>query len=571
MKRALSEPRGNPFWSDRARSEFQLQRQRPLDLPNPTETPVRDENLPPVPNELGEWSDGSERNPLQDVSSSNQVRKGRQSSRDRSLRSDGDSKSDLPRGSFQTPASWQKSEGLMPTNGEMAVGQESVHEGLKPECAMEEVASGLKTEGRMPGATPEAESRQTLEQAMGDELVQHLLKENEDLKRNLMEIQSMLARNSSQQPSSGSWSNVSPFVEVAPMTPRAVETCEVGEKRFTPGGTQVPLGPPPDDGFVTAELVPPSPVPPFPDLERYEKIDGGKGPCHREIGRDWVPVQQRTGNPNSWVLFPGENSRVQDWYLRQALSDWDRRHGRPDQSWRSDWNPSVESTSHLHPGQCQEGRASLSTGGGVLPHPSRVCPDDRAFASAVLGEQGRIAPVFENSGASQCGGEPPGDRALHGTVLGVQGPRFNECHGDRVSAIPGQCREAQCGGGPSYGASYHDVRPGHQQLDCGDLCDPMEERASRPGTRGRDKSPTEGLRSTNPTLPKLPLLGQRHSSVDASDWLAEVRPLVGDLSTMSSLWWDLTLKHVMKSYNQWISATPLERLRQKPPETRGRC
>ena len=225
MKRALSEPRGNPFWSDRARSEFQLQRQRPLDLPNPTETPVRDENLPPVPNELGEWSDGSERNPLQDVSSGNQVRKGRQSSRDRSLRSDGDSKSDLPRGSFQTPASWQKSEGLMPTNREMAVGQESVHEGLKPECAMEEVASGLKTEGRMPGATPEAESRQTLEQAMGDELVQHLLKENEDLKRNLMEIQSMLARSSSQQPSSGSWSNVSPFVEVAPMTPRAVETC----------------------------------------------------------------------------------------------------------------------------------------------------------------------------------------------------------------------------------------------------------------------------------------------------------------------------------------------------------
>jgi len=30
--------------------------------------------------------------------------------------------------------------------------------------------------------------------------------------------------------------------------------------------------------------------------------------------------------------------------------------------------------------------------------------------------------------------------------------------------------------------------------------------------------------------------------------------------------WDLTLKHVMKAYNQWISATPLERLRQKPPE-----
>lgn len=77
MDRALSEPRGNPFRSDRARRELHLQSLRPLNLPELSETPVRDEMLPPVPTELGEWSDGSDRNPLQDVSSNAQVQRGR--------------------------------------------------------------------------------------------------------------------------------------------------------------------------------------------------------------------------------------------------------------------------------------------------------------------------------------------------------------------------------------------------------------------------------------------------------------------------------------------------------------
>ena len=67
--RASSEPNGNPFWSERARGEFQLQISRPRDLDVMSSGPTRD-LLPPVPPEReGEWSEGSvSRDPLQDES-----------------------------------------------------------------------------------------------------------------------------------------------------------------------------------------------------------------------------------------------------------------------------------------------------------------------------------------------------------------------------------------------------------------------------------------------------------------------------------------------------------------------
>ena len=67
--RAFSEPKGNPFWSDKARDEFQLQISRPKDL-DVMDSEVAKGSLPPVPPDReGEWSDGSvARGPLQDES-----------------------------------------------------------------------------------------------------------------------------------------------------------------------------------------------------------------------------------------------------------------------------------------------------------------------------------------------------------------------------------------------------------------------------------------------------------------------------------------------------------------------
>ena len=212
---------------------------------------------------------------------------------------------------------------------------------------------------------------------------------------------------------------------------------------------------------------------------------------------------------------------------------------------------------------CEQARAGSAS--AVL---GEVCEQARAGrASAVLGEvceqarAGRASAVL----GEVCGQDRACDAsfAVHGEVCG-----HDRAHGASSAVLGGVYHRdgGQGGDRALHSVSYREAPLRHQQLDGRGLCDPRDERASCPRERGREKSPTEGLRSTNPVLPKLPQMGQRHSSVDASDWLVEVRPLVGDLSTMSSLWWDLTLKHVMKSYNQWISATPLERLRQKPPE-----
>ena len=200
-------------------------------------------------------------------------------------------------------------------------------------------------------------------------------------------------------------------------------------------------------------------------------------------------------------------------------------------------------SSAVHGEVCEQGRACAST----AVH-GEVCEQGRACASTAV--HGEVCEQGRAYGAST---------AVHGEVF-----HQDRAYGVSSAVLGEECEQDRA---LEHRVSYREVPHRHQQLPCGGLCDPMSENVeSLHKERRRDKSPNEGLRSTTPNLPKLPQSGQKYSSVDASDWLAEVRPLIGDLSTMSSVWWDLTLKHVMKSYNQWISATPLERLRQPPPE-----
>ena len=108
--------------------------------------------------------------------------------------------------------------------------------------------------------------------------------------------------------------------------------------------------------------------------------------------------------------------------------------------------------------------------------------------------------------------------------------------------------------------SYHGDQEGHQQLPCREGSDPKEE------NRDRERSPQEALRSSNPELPKLPEPGQRNSSVDAADWLVEIRPVISDISTRAGRWWSATMESTMKVYQEWLTADPLTRLRLLPPQ-----
>lgn len=161
-KRAHSEPRGNPFWSERAVMEHRLQTLRPIDLPRSSPQPEEsqalqssftpDAGLPPVP--MDEWDrESSTPRPVQVTG------KGRgQSNADRASGSLGGERRS-GNGSFVTPpSSWQRqSQGRMPST--------------------EGASAGLRTEGPCPASEarqPMAEPRSEIEKSLEEEMFQQL-------------------------------------------------------------------------------------------------------------------------------------------------------------------------------------------------------------------------------------------------------------------------------------------------------------------------------------------------------------------------------------------------------------
>ena len=542
MKRSHSEPRGNPFWSERAADEWLLQQLRPRALP---ETPSA--MLPPVPpDQPNDWEEKSEEGSPEPV---NDRQKG---SPQVVLSEKKEGRGSASSSAFRTPRSWQLQErGWVPkTQGPMPREEMTRSEGPMEKCGVKE--------------------DRALEEALEAEMLDQLLRENAALRQKLTEVQT--------SKTGSSWSEITGEHEA--VTPKRGVTIGLERKeennKFTPGGTQVPTGPPPSDVVEEemADWVPPPPpmVPSFPDFAAYEKLEiGGGGERMRFGDKPWKPLYpsgegQTTSAQDLWMAVEELNARSEA--LRQiCLMDGT---GRKDQVLAPSHDlchqdrargSSTELGGHRQRfGICQGDRA-FGNGMELGEHLQRfgICQGDRAFGNGTeLGEHLQRSGVYQGDRAFSNSTEHGGQVRHFGVDYDSRafeasaGEHGEECEQDRAS---------------KHRVSYREVPHRHQQLPCGGLCDPMSENVeSLHKERRRDKSPNEGLRSTTPNLPKLPQSGQKYSSVDASDWLAEVRPLIGDLSTMSSVWWDLTLKHVMKSYNQWISATPLERLRQPPPE-----
>ena len=77
-----------------------------------------------------------------------------------------------------------------------------------------------------------------------------------------------------------------------------------------------------------------------------------------------------------------------------------------------------------------------------------------------------------------------------------------------------------------------------------------------PGSAVTGESLSDSLR--NLELPKLP---SDASALAFGDWLTIIEPLMSDISTTSSAWWRLTLTAATKTYDDWVVASPLQRLR----------
>ena len=55
-------------------------------------------------------------------------------------------------------------------------------------------------------------------------------------------------------------------------------------------------------------------------------------------------------------------------------------------------------------------------------------------------------------------------------------------------------------------------------------------------------------------LPKLPELGAKEAGPLAAGWLAEIRPIMMDLSASAAVWWEHIMHHAEKAYQRWLEA-----------------
>ena len=227
---------GNPFWSDKAKGEWQLRRNRPEDL---------EQVLPPVPGDDDTVQQELEE-VLQDRGSAAPVQGSRWRRR---------SRSPVRLEKFSTPASWVnhgqeglRSSGRMPPSGGSGATSTS------------QATARAKEEGECSEGPWPQEDQEGIQRVLEKEIVEHLHKENQRLKRCIEELKKKSEK--------GSWSEVSQTGMSDPLTPRQIRHGAPEERdRYTPGGTKVPPGPPPEDDELGSRM----PVwPPSLDGVQYE-------------------------------------------------------------------------------------------------------------------------------------------------------------------------------------------------------------------------------------------------------------------------------------------------------------
>ena len=539
----------NPFWSLRAKEEAELRRRRPAELPP---VPGGEDDL-----DLSLESDAS-KIPMEDGSSTG-VRRKKERGRSREVAS----------GRFSTPASW--------SNLQRDAGP-----------------SGLKTEGEMPSRSVEAEQPGVdgLQRELEKQVVQQLHLENQRLR---MEVEKLQAGKKAEETSS-SWSAVTPEVTPAPPRSRSPMRRNYDEKeklRFTPGGTQVPVGLPPDD-----DIPAPPQLPEWPTfLQEYEKCEE-VGPCTRMMGPSMVglPGGFRRSNLRDKEFGRGEEPR----YLR------DKEFGRgEDPRYLHDKGCGRGARSRYEEGLVQdrveremesmnlkakwleneiasfkrvleaEGRGSLSRQWNLeywsKPAPShQECHGDRFnFHRQGHGDRAGDHPECHGDRASnhpECHGdrasnrpECHGDRASNRPEChGDRASNHSECHGDRASYHPvsqgDRAGALQKGSGEEWGAPSLDVESGTSMNQQGRLLGGKE-----PGSTSYGGGMVSEQAGSGPKL-ELPVLPSTISPMDLGDWLILVGPVMRDLSQHAARWWQRTMEEATRYYEVWRTASPLQRV-----------
>lgn len=113
------------------------------------------------------------------------------------------------------------------------------------------------------------------------------------------------------------------------------------------------------------------------------------------------------------------------------------------------------------------------------------------------------------------------------------------------------------------GGSFSEHREVPQQLDIGEHSDPRGGGCGG-GQRDRDE---ENLKAVPIVLPVLGPPSGTQSSIEAGDWLAQIRPYIADVASSAGVWWDRAVGLVSQRYAQWLGASAIDRLKIEPPSS----
>ena len=466
---------------------------------------------------------------------------------------------------------------------------------------------GRVTDNRVPETVDE------LQRALEVEVVNQLREQNTLLMAELEELR-RLHRSS---PNSG-LDSVSSWVEVPSegvrerkgssgggevggcKTPRAGVTFG-NVSKFTPNGTKIPDGTPPQE--LSPEIPMPPPMPPFPMevqedtatmLERYDisQLDLKV----RSVDPQWKPACEKSHEPT-----PGEARAF--WLekevasLRSTLANmvqgnsfhgseyWNGRFQRSvdrPQSNHGSGHPALPSNvgqvdpdlaeriSRAYPGDLPRGanlhgdRASTLSNGGL----GDECRHDRA--SAMDGARHGVCP------GNLLGGfdVPPHGRALHDSEVCHQG---RAVHGEGLHQV-----RAQQGGHVSHQdrVLHGDGVYQHDRALHGPASNPLDKVPGNPwalprhglggggsgdGCQDRIYGPwsgsEQGSMNTKAELPDLPATS---SPLQFGDWLHLCTPSMKDISGVAGWWWESTLREAKVYYEQWKSSSPLQRIQIRP-------
>eukprot|EP00438_Fugacium_kawagutii_P017886 Skav201903 [mRNA] locus=scaffold3992:11450:20578:- [translate_table: standard] len=539
---------------------------------------------------------------------------------------------------YETPPSNNK--GLLSS---LEVGQDRLGPSLQTEGPMtdEDVLASRKVrrtmgtipaagETRVPDAAEEPQPPgDVLQRALERAMVDSLKEENERLSQELARLKGENRSSTHDVSSASSWSVIPGSGQhdsksggvtgrrVDCGTPRqGHQSMDAGGKqaaRFTPGGTQVPDGPPPDDEMMVVPT--PPPLPPLPvmdasmrdDYDDYERVAGDVK--RGRLGEaQWAPRPPRAPQPHEARTFWMERE-IQA--LQAALMNQKGDSGfRDSPYWSQPWNAGSRDDPTIHDvvdrnSRYRNDQAAGSVLGEHRPevraphvgdehaHGDKVCQGDRAQHVAARGDidRGSRAPgmmlgdhrLQDRAGSARdCG--PPGDRADSRAAMGEMTAQALRQAAQELEERARFNQEVEARRPYSDAVDQYKRTPGGYGFGYDTTASPLDPKSPfwipPPGgghdvTLVRDGQDDRGMTAweggSGGTRIELPVLPADSSPLGLGDWLTVITPLMRDVSQVTAIWWELTKGHAMALYKQWKQSTPLERVAiapELPPELR---